>query len=73
MYDVRGLHTLMEKKELTVLGLSKRARMPQATVRQIFERESGHPKNLGKIARALGVELKDFVIPEPSKQTRKSA
>lgn len=68
MYDLTRLHTAMLEQGYTVLGLSVKAKMPEATVRQIFKRGSGHPDNLKRMAKTLGVELKDL-LP----RTRKSA
>lgn len=73
MYDVTQLHRVMEEHGLTVLGLSKKAGMPQPTVRRIFIRGTGHPGNLERLARALGMELRDIVVSNPPKKTRKSA
>jgi hypothetical protein len=74
MYDLTRLHTVMQERALTIFGLSKKARMPEATVRQIFQRGNGHPKSIEKMARALGLSLKDIVIPEEIKPpARKSA
>lgn len=69
MYDVTQLYTVMLERGFTVTGLAKKARMPQATAAQIFKRGSGHPDNIKKIARALGMELKDILILPKSRKT----
>ena len=62
MYDVTRLHTAMVNQGFSVFSLSKKANMPEATVRQIFQRKSGRAENIKKIADALGIELKDIAI-----------
>lgn len=42
--------------------------MPQATVDKIFRRGSGHPDNIKKMARTVGLKLKDIIV-EPRERT----
>lgn len=66
MFDITLLHTTMLERGLTTFGLSKKAKMPEATVRQIFQRGSGHPANILKIARTLRVPMKRVIMLKKS-------
>lgn len=62
-YDLSILSRERLKRGWTMLELSRRCEMPEATVRQMFTRGSALPRTVKKVAKTLGYQLVDLLPP----------
>ena len=61
MYDTSILKYAQLKKGWTNLELAARAKIPESTVRGMFQRGSAHPRTIKKVARVLRVKIEDLI------------
>lgn len=54
----------MARRGLTVQELAELSEVPPRTLRDVMRGEPTRPKTLGKVAKALGVDPAELVIPE---------
>ena len=61
-YDFAGLAAEAKAQGLTQTAVARRARITQQRVSKFFLGKQQGPETAGRIAKALGVELRDFLI-----------
>jgi transcriptional regulator with XRE-family HTH domain len=62
-YDISKLVRRRKELGLTDLAIAKAAELSPATVGHVLRRgRSAYPHTIGKIARALGIDLADLVV-----------
>ena len=59
--DTQKLKIEMARTCMTIDGLSKAAEMPLVTVQRVSKGNNVKPATLGKIARALGVDVTEIM------------
>jgi len=61
-YDVGEIQKAQLEQALTNSELAKRAAVTRRTVADVYQRGGGTPKTIEKLAKALGLEIKDLVV-----------
>lgn len=69
MYDLAILDRERLERGWTILKLSERCKVPEATVRQMFKRGRAHPDTVKRVARTLGYRLAEL-LPNNERQSR---
>lgn len=59
--NVLAIKTLMATKEMTQTDLAKLSSLSNQSVSYIMARGSCSPRSAGKLAKALGVDVKDIL------------
>ena len=73
MYDISKLQDAMIDQGLNVLMLSRKSKVPEATIRGIFKKHSGHVENIKAVAMALGYTLPAIRADRPKNGKRKAS
>lgn len=62
--DRKKLELAMARACLSTAELTAKAKMPRATVNGIISGKSSKPGTIGKIAKALGVDVTEILLEE---------
>lgn len=65
-YDISLIDRKRMEKPWTVLEMSKRCKVPESTLRDMFKRGTAHPDTIKKAAKSLGIELSALIVEDVS-------
>lgn len=64
--DRKKLELAMARACLSTAELTKKSKMPRSTVNGVISGRSAKPGTIGKIAKALGVDVAEILLEERS-------